>query len=349
MENKEHSNEQRSTDCESHDLDTYEFTSAEKMSFKHPENLVFEGGGMRGIAFGGTLKFMEDFELMKDVKRIAGSSAGGIVAGAVAVGYTSEEIIKILRETDFEKFKDDTIGVIFDVYRFLTQYGFYKGDFFLEWYRNIMKDKTGNPDITFKEVFELGKELVITGTCLNKAETVYFNYKSHPKMPIALAVRISMSIPLVFRSVKLNGDIMVDGGLLNNYPIWVFDGNKIGECPTDPEKMKTSKTLGFKLMTNDETANNTLWNVDEKVNNIIEYLEALINSMSIQIERGHIRSGYWDKTVCIKTGDIGSLMFTLTEDQKNCLIHEGYIATKNHFYCQVRDLPNIRNEITNKH
>jgi predicted acylesterase/phospholipase RssA len=67
------------------------------------ENMVFEGGGIRGIAFGGVLKYFEEHDLMKYIKRVAGSSAGAIVAAAVAIGYNGEEVINILSETNFNE------------------------------------------------------------------------------------------------------------------------------------------------------------------------------------------------------------------------------------------------------
>jgi len=333
------------------------------------ENLVFEGGGMRGIAFGGVLKYFEEHDLMKYVKRVAGSSAGAIVAAAVAIGYNGGEVIKILGETNFNEFKDDSWGVVLDAYRFFSQYGIYKGDKFLEWFKSIVKQKTGNENITFRQLYDTyGRELIITGTCLNRAKTYYFHHKKWPDMPVALAVRISMSIPLVFKAIRLhtkepdldeNGnvrhdedgnvimlereDIMVDGGLLNNYPIWVFDGETLRDINDDT--MQQSKTLGFKLMSSVEKKDNELYHYYEKINNIVDYMKAFIDSMTIQIERGHIRAGYWDKTVSINTGHISTLDFNISPETKDELIKSGYESTKNHFYCQLHDIPNEWNNI----
>lgn len=328
------------------------------------ENLVFEGGGIRGIAFGGVLKYFEEHDLMKYVKRVAGSSAGAIVAAAVSVGYNGEEIIEVLGKTNFEEFKDDSWGVVLDAYRFFNQFGIYKGDKFLEWFKVLIKAKTGDEGTTFKQVYDkYGIELLITGTCLNRASTYYFNHEKWPDMPIALAVRISMSIPLVFKAIKLctkeqkmtelgelendedgnpvmveREDIMVDGGLLNNYPIWVFDGEN--EDEVDDCAMEKSKTLGFKLMSTNEEKNDQLYNYYEPINNIVDYMKAFIDSMTIQIERGHIRTGYWDKTVSINTGNISTLDFNIPADKKDQLIKSGYESTKNHFYCQVHQIEN---------
>lgn len=353
-------------------INDIELLDEEIEQFKcHYENLVFEGGGIRGIAFGGVVKFLEKYNLMCGIKRIAGSSAGAIVSAALAIGYTGNEITDLLDKTDFNKFKDDSWGVVVDIYRFVTQYGIYKGDMFLKWFQKVVKDKVGNENITFKEVYDqFGKELVITGTCLNRAKTYYFHHTTYPDMPIALAVRISMSIPLVFKAVTLKrrehkldkdgnnvldadgnlvteefDDIMVDGGLLNNYPIWVFDGKNIGDVHISEEKMKQSKTLGFKLMSDEEKQDYQLYHIDEKITDIVGYFSAFINSMSIQIERGHIRSGYWDNTVCVNTGNVHSLNFSLPKQTKDRLIKSGFDSVKNHFYCKIKDIPNQWNRI----
>lgn len=339
---------------------------------KYYENIVFEGGGIKGIAFGGALKCLEDLGILDKIKRYAGSSAGAIVAASLAVGYTADEIVSIMSDTDFTQFKDDSWGVVLDVYRFVNNYGIYKGDRFLEWFKNLIKAKTNDENFTFKQLYDKSqKELVLTGTCLNKAITYYFHYKKWPDMPIALAVRISMSIPLVYKAVKLHTktpknpmttpypnphpnnepieyieseDIMVDGGLLNNYPIWCFDGIEIGDNKVDGDKMESSKTLGFKLMSSNEKKDDQLYYYDSPIGNIVDYVKALIDSMTIQIERGHIRKGYWDKTVCLNTGNVHTMDFNLDAKTKQTLIDNAYTATLNHFHCKLKGVPNKMNE-----
>ena len=310
--------------------------------------LVFEGGGVRGIAFGGVLQFLEEYGLTEEVDGWAGSSAGAIVAAAVAVGYTAQEVVDLLMATDFNQFKDDSWGVVFDIIRLFTQYGIYKGDAFYAWFVTLIERKTGDGKITFRELHErTGKTLVLTGTCLNKAKTYYFNH-TNPEfadMPIALAVRISMSIPLFWKAVKLGDDVLVDGGVLNNYPIWVFDGKYIGDAEVTEEQISQSKTIGFKLMTSDERPDATLYHIDNKINGPIDYAKAFINSQLIEIERGHIRSGYWQRTVCINTHEISSLMFDITPEQKRKLVHEGYIATKHFFHCRIEGKQNEMNRL----
>lgn len=309
-------------------------------------NLVFEGGGIRGLAFGGVMKIMEEYDILKYVNKLAGSSAGAIFATGIAVGYTAQEMIDIITQTDFNSFKDSSSIVIFDLVRLLTQYGIYKGDAFFNWISEILARKTGDGKITFRQVFEkYGKTLVITGTCLNRANTYFFCHENpkYADMPVALAVRISMSIPCLWKAVKLGRDTMVDGGVLNNYPLFVFDGKYIGDSHISDDAIKLSKTIGFKLMMSDERRDDTLYHINDEIDGPIEFTKAFINAMLIQIERGHIRSGYWDKTVCINTHKISSLDFDLAPDQKSLLVHEGYIAAKNFLHCKIEGIDNAMN------
>lgn len=310
--------------------------------------LVFEGGGVRGIGFGGALKFMEEYKLLDNVDKIAGSSAGAIVAAATAVGYTAQEMIDILQETDFESFKDDG-WVIFDLIRLVTQYGIYKGDAFYKWYESILSKKTGINGITFKQLYDkYNKTLVITGTCLNRAETYYFNH-TNPKfadMPVTLAVRISMSIPLFWKAVRLGeDDLMVDGGVLNNFPLYIFDGAYIGDSDVSDDAISKSTTIGFKLMTSTEKKDSKVYHINEEIKGPIEYVKSLLNSMLIQIERGYIKQGYWQQTVCINTHNISSLDFDISTENKTLLVDEGYIAAKNFFNCKSTGKVNLMNQL----
>src|SRR5687767_3789487 len=115
------------------------------------KNLVFEGGGVKGIAYGGALEVLNSMNILKDIERVAGTSAGAINATLLALGYTSAEVSKIISATNFKDFEDD--GFIFgDVMRLKNHYGWYKGDAFREWIGGYIKNKTGKDDTTFAEM-----------------------------------------------------------------------------------------------------------------------------------------------------------------------------------------------------
>jgi NTE family protein len=291
------------------------------------DSLVFEGGGVKGIAYIGGLQVLEEKGILKDIKKFAGSSAGAIIASLLALKYSISEIETILKKTSFNDFKDDSWGVFRDVYRLLNQYGYHPGDYFYDFIGDLVEAKTGNKESTLHEIYEqFGTEVVVTATCLNKSQTIYFHYKKYPDLPLRLVVRMSMSIPLFFSAVKWNGDIIIDGGVLQNYPIEIFDCG-ILEDRFNPDYIISPKVLGFKLIESTETKTYNIETVDKSINNIMDYTEALLNGMFLQIERGYIRKGYWKQTVCIESLGIKTTQFNLTNTEKELLIESGRNAT----------------------
>jgi len=299
------------------------------------ENLVLEGGGVKVLAFCGALEELNKRVPLNDIKRIAGSSGGAIVAGVIACGYDPTELKELMTNKDFKDFKDDSWGIIRDIWRLFKRYGIYKGELFYEWYGEQLEKKTGNADITFKEVYEkYGKILVINGACLNRRQTHYYHHESNPNMPIRKAVLISMSIPLAFQAIKWQGDILVDGGTFENYPLGVFD--IIGEngkvnLPNTRNgpallgiKGGNKKTLGLKLITPaEQVGGGMVYSGNDRIGNIVEFITALINSFGSHIENLYIRPGYWERTVSINTGKIGTMQFVLSREEKDFLISEG--------------------------
>ena len=137
---------------------------------------------------------------------LCGSSAGAINAGLLACNHNSAEILDILGKKNFNDFKDEDFGAIRDSRRVLKEYGFYAAKSSRWLYGDLLNKKTGNGDITFQQMKEkFGKELIITGTCLNRRETDFYTVKSNADMPVRDAVRISMSLPLFFAAVEMEG------------------------------------------------------------------------------------------------------------------------------------------------
>ena len=76
---------------------------AENKKNKKYENLVFSGGGMKGLAYCGAVEVLEKFGILKNIKRYAGSSAGSIMASLLAIGYTPTELTAEISKIDFSK------------------------------------------------------------------------------------------------------------------------------------------------------------------------------------------------------------------------------------------------------
>ena len=70
------------------------------------KNLVFEGGGIRGLAYAGALMELQERKMLDSVERLAGTSAGAIAATLYAVGYNPEEISNLIAALKIKSFAD---------------------------------------------------------------------------------------------------------------------------------------------------------------------------------------------------------------------------------------------------
>src|SRR5215212_34142 len=132
------------------------------------KNLVFEGGGVKGIAYGGALDVLELSQITPQVEKVAGTSAGAITATMVCLNYTAAEFIDIMMGLDFKKLDDgsDLGGPI----RLVEDYGWFKGDYFLNLMQSYIEQKTGDGRATFGDLAGKGgfKDLHVFGTDLTQ-------------------------------------------------------------------------------------------------------------------------------------------------------------------------------------
>ena len=176
--------------------------SAQEKSIK---NIVFEGAGIRGIAYCGAIHELENRGMLPLIEKVGGTSAGAITALCVSLGYSSDEIAGLLYSTNFSKFNDGKFFFAGGINRMNKYFGWYRGEKFVKWLEKIIVKKTGNADISFEELYKKGfKDLYITATILNAQKLVVLSRKTYPRMKIKDAVRISISIPLYFEAVFID-------------------------------------------------------------------------------------------------------------------------------------------------
>src|SRR4051812_2199206 len=106
-------------------------------------NLVFEGGGTRGIAYSGALMELQARHALDSVERVAGTSAGAIAATLFALGYSAEEISDLISELKVKSFADGKWIFIGGTRRLLKNFGWYRGEKFNKWIGLLIKKKTG--------------------------------------------------------------------------------------------------------------------------------------------------------------------------------------------------------------
>ncbi len=314
-------------------------------------NFVFEGGGVKGIAYIGALDVLAEKNILQGMMRIGGTSAGAINAILLGLGFSPKETKDILWSLDFNKFMDDSWGIIRDTNRLINDFGWYKGDYFREWIGKLIKQKTGNSESTFADIEAMKekkgfKSLYFMGTNLSTSFSEVFSAEHTPRVCVADAVRISMSIPLFFAAKRsVRGDVYVDGGVLDNYPIKLFDRKKYLESDnySEPEYYKkinssfvdtdrpiseyvyNKETLGFRLDTKEEISvfRDHAEPPHRKVDNFFDYTWALINTVLEAQQSSHLHSDDWSRTVYIDTLGVQTTDFDLPDAKKKELVKSG--------------------------
>ncbi len=308
------------------------------------ENLVFEGAGIRGIAYSGAIKKLGESGILTNIKKVGGTSAGAITAMMLSLGYTDVEIYKIVSESKFHKFNDGRFFFIGGISRMKKNYGWYRAKSFNKWLEKIILAKTDNADLTFAQLKEKGfKELYVTGTCLNKQKMVVFSAETYPNMKVKDAVQISMSIPMYFQAVFIdqngkvykkptdvpNLDVMVDGGIIAEFPIFLFD-----EITTDSKGIKTRipnpKTLGVRIDT-EHQVNNDRENLglhEIPINNFTDYLTAFYTIIIENLNRNQLIPEDWDRTISVSSEGISPKIKRLSKAQTLVLTNSGEVYTE---------------------
>ena len=211
------------------------------VSGSHPiypfENLCFEGGGSKGIAYCGAISVLEEEGIYpRYIRRISGTSSGSFLAAMLAVGYSAADLRALLFSTDLAGLMQDArFGRLSALVNMWQVYGFNPGVRLIEFLGERLAERTGSPDVTFGQVRErCGRELCIPITNITRMVTEYCHPKTTPDMPVRLAVGMSMSLPVLMQPYKIvraigsglwdETDYYTDGGLLCNYPLHAFDG-----------------------------------------------------------------------------------------------------------------------------
>ena len=255
---------------------------------------ILAGGGTRLPAHVGILQSLNEFDIKFD--NIVGVSGGSIISSLYATGLSLAEVKHVALNTDYTQFRG------FSLLKLIRNGGLSSGDVFEDWIDRLLEGKT------FKD---LEYNLHIVATDVNRAKPVIFNKKNTPDVKVSLAVRFSMSIPLVFSFKKFGQNLMVDGSILSEDALhrdWANDGTPV---------------ICFRLKGDHEYD-------DIEVKGffpIIQYISLLIRTFMTTISREYINEAFWHNTVVVNTGLSSAVDFNMTVEQKEALFYKGYHTT----------------------
>ncbi|MCB0113013.1 MAG: patatin-like phospholipase family protein [Caldilineaceae bacterium] len=355
-------------------------------------DLVFEGGGAKGMVFVGALQ-----ELFgpggHQPGRLLGTSAGAITAALVAAGYTPSEMLKTLNEKDaggksvFESFMgepapltkeevktsvirsflrdvnfkfipdfaeeklDDQIAQWLadddkynNLYSFVDRGGWFSADAFVAWMERKLGEGTfnGKPrnfsKMTLAQFHQATKtEVSFIASDTMWARMLILNHTTAPDLPLAWAVRMSMSIPLVWQEViwqKEWGDYLrrnvaehaiVDGGMLSNFPISLFlapDANVakiMGEANSDGVLgllIDDTQAIPFQERALIEYSGDP-WQLKT-----VQRVQRLVSTMTLAHDAAAIEL-FSDHVVRLPAGGVGVIEFDMSDDKRKALVEAG--------------------------
>ncbi|WP_281231556.1 patatin-like phospholipase family protein [Flavobacterium gelatinilyticum] len=195
-------------------------------SVKRPKiGLVLSGGGAKGFAHIGVLKVLEEAGVKIDY--IGGTSMGSVIGGLYASGYNASQIDSIFKKTNFDDLINDYIP--------RSSKNFYgkKNDELYAIVLPFSKFRVGIPEALSKGMYnynllssltrnvrhirdfnKLPTPFLCIGTNIETGEEVLLN-----KGNLVQAMMASAAFPSLFTPVEIDGNLLVDGGVVNNYPI----------------------------------------------------------------------------------------------------------------------------------
>jgi predicted acylesterase/phospholipase RssA len=371
-------------------------------------DLVFEGGGAKGMVFVGAMQEFE--ERGHKYGRLLGTSAGAITATLLAAGYTSDEMLAALNEKqpdgtsvfssfmatpgpfnqfdinkssiraflravniplvpDFLEDKlDDAIteGLAASTgfrnfFSLFERGGWFSADKFLIWLEGKLNSGTyaGKPrnfgSMNLKQFFEAtGTDLSLVASDTSGRQMLVLNHNTAPGVPVKWGARMSMSIPLLWQEViwqsewgryngrDIQGNSIVDGGLLSNFPIELFLSNL--KDVTQVMGAKVSKeVLGFLIdedapVPNAPVISSPTRGFDLGTLATVQRISRLVDT-TLSARDKMVIDSYSDMVVRMPAKGYGTTEFNMSEDRRNSLVAAGRQAMKAHFYALEHPAP----------
>ncbi|MNC16019.1 Patatin-like phospholipase [compost metagenome] len=299
-------------------------------------NAVFEGGGVKGVALAGAVEATERAGGI--FKRVAGTSSGSIIASLLAAGYDGETMSRMIRQTSFTSFLKRGMlyntAIVGPALRVMIKKGLYSGEALETWIRGILRDKG---IVTFSDL-PRGKLSIIASDITNGRIIVLpddlEDYGISPAgFEVAKAVRMSCSIPYFCDPVmrRLSGQAaqgktfmeqfiyVVDGGLLSNFPLWLFDEK---ESFISPEVR--TPTIGYQLTGKTEPQ-------AHRITGPFSMLQAMVGTMLSAHDERYIETEKFVRTVKIPTLGVSTTQFHISPEQSDELYAAGMKAGEEFF------------------
>ncbi|MYL47988.1 hypothetical protein GLV98_00765 [Halobacillus litoralis] len=278
---------------------------------------VFSGGGVKALAFIGAIEELE--EQGYTFKRMAGTSAGAILASLTAAGYTAKELKERLMNLSFLSLVDVPLtDRLFPFMKWLLLYyrmGLYKGNQL----ENVLEEWLGEKGVrTFADLPPGSLKVICSDLTLGRIVVIPDDLKKvygidPATFSVAKAVRMSSGLPYFFIPVKIHGkrgrSIIVDGGVLSNFPLWIWE--KQDGCRTRP-------VIGMKLSDEPDKI------PEQKIKNAIQMFHALFKTMQQAHDARYISKALSKDIIFIPVSGVETTDFDMSDEEKEALMNLGH-------------------------
>jgi len=260
-----------------------------------PITLLLLGGGIRYPALVGALRAVEEKGLR--IGKIVGSSAGSIIGALFASGMSPEDLRQEAMTLDTAQFKDVSLKSM------LSGYGLCSGNALEAW----VDEKLGGR--SFSGDFRIPIQVIATDILNYRA--VVFSAASHPELKVAAAARFSNGIPWIYACCrhrhKGKDHVFVDGSLM---------AGSVEESFGRYERVLILKVVSKR----------TLRHQGGKLS-LVRYFRETLNFSLHAMEKEFIKGGRWKDTILLYCADIEPARFSLTNEEKEYLLAQGYEQT----------------------
>lgn len=266
------------------------------------DTLIISCGGMKGCSAISFLQTINPYISFTHIKNYYGSSIGGLIVSLIAIGYSIDEIYQIFYYLQFSNFQE------FHIKQMLECSGLDNGDKYNRLLISIFQYKHISPHMTLQELYDrTGIYLYLTGTNLSRRSSVSFSHRTHPRMSIIMAIRITTCIPFLYVPIEYEGDMYIDGGLLE---------------PMPKNILNNARALAILLQEIPDRFVNVSRKSANREINIIEYGMMIFN-LYFTNQLRHTLENFCGDLVEIHIDDHHIFEFELSREHKKTLFHRG--------------------------
>jgi NTE family protein len=260
------------------------------------KNLVLCGGGVKGIAHIGILYALEISKHLDKFEELAGVSVGGLIIVLYVLGYSPADIYDFIKYFNLEKLKNISISNI-------HLFGLDIGSKFEYIVKRLIKNKGYSENVTMKELYDkTKKKITLVSVCLNTLELCHISHETFADLEVYIAIRMTTSIPFIYCPVSYKGNLYIDGGCMDGYPISIF-------------KDKIEETIGFLLIDSQEKI--------DKIDNLETYILRVLECMMAGAA-SKLHSGYENNTVEVHVEGINFINYDIRDEIKDLLFMQGF-------------------------